>query len=46
MGPILLKKSLEEGPISQKLLKNLKSAISGVEKPLEMGPKFEKNYYY
>ena len=38
MGPILVKKSLEEGPISQKLRKMVKSAIFVVEKPLEMGP--------
>ena len=38
MGPILVKKSLEEGPISQKLRKIVKSAIFVVEKPLEMGP--------
>ena len=38
MGPILIKKSLEEGPISQKLRKMVKSAIFVVEKPLEMGP--------
>ena len=34
MGPILVKKSLEEGPISQKLQKMVKSAIFVVEKPL------------
>ena len=38
MGPILVKKSLEEGLISQKLRKMVKSAIFVVEKPLEMGP--------
>ena len=38
MGPILVKKSLEEGPISQKLRKMLKSVIFVEEKPLEMGP--------
>ena len=38
MGPIWSKKSLEEGPISQKLRKMVKSAIFVVEKPLEMGP--------
>ena len=38
MGPILVKKSLEEGPISQKLQKIVKSAIFVVENPLEMGP--------
>ena len=38
MGPILVKKSLEEGPISQKLRKMVKLAIFVVEKPLEMGP--------
>ena len=39
MGPILVKKSLEECPISQKLRKMVKSAnIFVVEKPLEMGP--------
>ena len=37
MGPILVKKSLEEGPISQKLRKMVKSAVFVVEKPLEMG---------
>ena len=35
MGPILVKKSLEEGPISQKLRKMVKSAIFVVEKPFE-----------
>ena len=30
MGPILVKKSLEEGPISQKLKKNVKSAVFDV----------------
>ena len=34
MGPILVRKSLEEGPISQKLRKMVKSAIFVVE----MGP--------
>ena len=46
MGPILVKKSLEEGPISNKSRKKVKSAIFEVEKPLEMGPdlrKFQKN---
>ena len=39
MGPILVKKSLGEGPISQKLQKKTcKSAMLKVEKPLEMGP--------
>ena len=38
MGPILVKKSLQEGPISQKLRKKvLKSAVFEAEKPLEMG---------
>ena len=44
--PFWLKKSLEEGPISQKLQKIVKSAIFVVEKPLEMCPadlrKFKK----
>ena len=38
MDPILVKKSLKEGPISQKLQKMVKSTIFVVEKPLEMGP--------
>ena len=38
MGPILVKKSLEECLISQKLRKMVKSAIFVVEKSLEMGP--------
>ena len=46
MSSIWLKKSLEEGPISQKLQKIVKSAIFVVEKPLEMCPadlrKFKK----
>ena len=38
MDPILVKKSLQEGPISQKLQKKIeKSAIFEAEKPLEMG---------
>ena len=37
MGPILVKKSLEEGLISLKLQKMVKSAVFEVEKPLEMG---------
>ena len=47
MGPILVKKSLEEGPISKKIAKKMvKTAIFEVQKPLEMGPglqKFRKN---
>ena len=42
MGPILLKKSLEEGPISQKSRKIVKSSHFEVEKPLEMGPDLQK----
>ena len=43
MGPILVKrKSLEEGPISQKLQKLVKSAVSELEKSLEMGPNLRK----
>ena len=42
MGPILAKKSLEEGPISQKLRKNVKSGIFVVEKPLEMSSDLQK----
>ena len=42
MGSILAKKSLEEGPISQKLRKNGKSGIFVVEKPLEMSPDLQK----
>ena len=39
MGPILVKKSLEDGPISQKWQKKKKKKnIFEVEKPLEMGP--------
>ena len=38
MGTILAKKSLEEGPISQKLRKNGKIRLFEVEKPLEMSP--------
>ena len=43
VGPILIKKSLEEGPISQNLKKKIekkkieKSAVFEAEKPLEMG---------
>ena len=42
--PILVKKSLLEGPISPKLQKkkNLKSAIFEAEKPLKMSPDFAK----
>ena len=46
MGPILVRKSLEEGPISRKFQKIVKSAVFEVEKPLEMAPdlrKFRKN---
>ena len=47
MGPILVKKSLEEGPISQKLQKkkkkkNVKSTIFEVVKPLRSGSRFVK----
>ena len=42
MGSILIKKSQEEGPISQKLWKIVKSAILKIEKPLEMGPHLQK----
>ena len=42
MGPILVKKSLEEGPISQKSRKNGKISHFEVEKPLEMGPDLRK----
>ena len=45
MGPILVKKSLEEGPISQKLRKMVKSAIFVVEKPLEVGPVDLKKFW-
>ena len=38
MGSMLVKKSLEEGPISQKLRTTVKSAIFGVEKPFEIVP--------
>ena len=44
MGPILVKKSLEEGPISQKLRKMVKSAIFVVEKPLERVSWICKNF--
>ena len=37
MGPILVKKSLEEGPFRKNHEKNVKSAIFELEKPLEMG---------
>ena len=40
--PILVKKSLEEGPISQNVETNWKISCFGVENPLEMGPEFEK----
>ena len=36
------KKSLEEGPISQKSRKNRKISHFEVEKPLEMGPDLQK----
>ena len=43
MGPNLVKKSLEEGPISQKLRKKMvKSGIFVLEKPLEMSPDLQK----
>ena len=39
MGPIFVKKSSEEGPISQTNSKKIvKSVIFEVGKPLEMGP--------
>ena len=37
MGPILVKKSLQEGPISQTLQKTCKISCFKVEKPLEDG---------
>ena len=46
MGPILVKKILRRGSLSQKLRTNVKSAISGGKEILEMGPdlrKFRKN---
>ena len=43
MGPILVKKSLEKGSISQKLQKNCKNKqIFEVENPLEIGPDLQK----
>ena len=43
LGPILVKKSLEEGPISQKLRKNVKSAVLEIEKnPLRNVSQFAK----
>ena len=44
MGSILVKKkkSVEEGPILQKLQKLVKSATFEVEKPLEMGHDLRK----
>ena len=42
MGPILAKKSLEEGLISQNCEKIVKSGIFVVEKPLEMSPDLQK----
>ena len=42
MGPILVKKSLEEGPILQKSRKNVKISHFEVEKSLEMGPNLRK----
>ena len=42
MGPILAKKSLKEGPISQNCVKIVKSGIFVVEKPLEMSPDLQK----
>ena len=41
-GTILVKKSLEEGPISQKSRKNGKISHFEVEKPLEMCPDLRK----
>ena len=38
MGPIMVKKSLEEDSISQKLRKNCKLFVFEVENPLKMGP--------
>ena len=37
MGPILVKKSLEEGPSEQKLQKLVKLVVFEAEKPLQMG---------
>ena len=48
MGPILVKKSLEEGPISQNLRKIVKSAFLRQKNSLEMGldcENFEENVY-
>ena len=42
MGPVFVKTSLEEGPISRKKLKIVKSAIFEVEKPLRNGSWFTK----
>ena len=42
MGSILVKKSLEEGPISQKSQKKGKISHFEVEKPLEMAPDLRK----
>ena len=39
IGPVFVKKSLEEGPISQKFVK---STIFELEKPLKMGNNFQK----
>ena len=42
MGPSLVKKSVEEGPISQKLQKNRKISHFVVAKPFDMGPNLQK----
>ena len=43
MGLILIKKSLGEGPISQKIAKKVeKSAVCEAEKPLQMGLNLRK----
>ena len=42
MGPILVKESLEEGPISQILRKNGKISRFEAENPLQMGLNLQK----
>ena len=44
MSPIFVKKTLQIGPISWKLLKTVRSAVVKVEKPWEVGPNMQKSH--